>query len=164
MSNEKGFVDSLIKTIRNHQGADWTRASDNFNLGLPDLVFTIVSPVHGCPNAFAIEAKQISPLMKDPFHRGRRTGMMLKHTFTGPQISNLKSKKASGVHAFGLIRVSIDMAFSVEPEDIPRKNGNFTHEELVKFGTPVFNTKGEGWDIWRKYGNEILSTRHRNDS
>lgn len=149
--NEKGFVDSLIKTLTTHYPeADYTRASDNYNLGLPDLVFTIPSGIHGCPNAFAIEAKQIKPLMEDPYHKGRRTGMMLKHTFTGPQISNLRRKKLSGVRAFGLIRVSVDMAFSIEPEDIPAKTGNFTHEELVKFGTPVLRTREKGWNIWRR--------------
>ena len=147
--NEKGFVDSLIKTITTrYPDADYTRASDNYNLGLPDLVFTIPSDIHGRPFSMAIEAKQIKPLMDDPYHRGRRTGMMLKHTFTGPQISNLRKKKTSGVQAFGLIRVSIDMAFRVEPEDISAKTGNFTHEELVKFGKPIHRTRGSGWDLW----------------
>lgn len=109
-----------------------------------------------------MEAKQLRPLMPDPYHRGRRVGQMLKHEFSGPQISMLRQLKAAGVEAFGIVRASMDTAFRLEPEDIPRKTGNFTHEEMVKFGTPVCRTEKGLWEFWRK--NEVPGPRHRDDS
>ena len=134
------------------------RPSDNRTLGIPDVLGWIPvdqgmegqeSIVH-CPIVWsiAIEAKQLHPLMDDPFHKGRRTGQMLKHDFSGPQISLLRELKSAGVDACGLVRASEDTAFRFEPEDIPRKTGNFTHEEMVKLGYPVRRYDGK-WEFWR---------------
>lgn len=144
---EKGFVDSLHKQFkREYPGADITRPSDNFSLGLPDLWVCIPVPNNedGHPVTWlvAIEAKQLRPLMEDPFHKGRRRGLMLKHPFSGPQISKLRHMKKAGADAFGLVRASSDMAFRIEPEHIPGKTGNFTHEELIEVGVPVRRIDG----------------------
>jgi hypothetical protein len=149
---EKAFVDALMKTVQSFNDADVVRPSDNYTMGIPDVLGWI--PVEEereglLPTtwAVAIEAKEIKPLMEDPFHRGRRTGKMLKHAFTGPQISKLRKMKAAGVDAFGLVRVARDTAFRLEPEDIPADTGNFTHEELVKLGRVVRREKGL-WKFW----------------
>lgn len=160
---EKQFVDVLIKTVKNFENAIAVRPSDNYTMGIPDVLGWI--PVNS-PNpvvwAVAIEAKELKPLMEDPFHKGRRTGRMLKHEFTGPQVSMLRKMKAAGVDAFGLVRASSDTAFRIEPEDIPTKTGNFTHEELVKFGSVVRREKGI-WRFWETNNDQVPGSRHRDD-
>ena len=164
---ERNFVDALIETIQSFQGATTLRPSDNHTLGIPDILGWVpvaCVPQDGFPLvwAVALEAKSLRPLMEDPFHKGRRTGQMLKHPFTGPQISKLRELKLAGVEAFGIVRASDDTAFRIEPEDLPRRTGNFTHEELVKFGTAVSRTKGL-WKFWRN-PIEIPGSRHRDNS
>jgi hypothetical protein len=159
---EKGFVDSLIKTIQRAKLNFIYRPADGYTLGIPDIFGTVRE---GDRSLFlAIEAKQIKPLMDDPFHKGRRTGKMLKHAFSGPQISTLRKLKKVGWEAFGLVRVSRDTAFRIEPEDIPVKTGNFTYEELVEFGRPVHRESGV-WRFWRNENDSyIFGARHRDDS
>jgi hypothetical protein len=166
--NEKEFVDALIRQIRKgFAGACAIRPSDRYSLGLPDVLAWIPTDGRMGPRpltwSIAIEAKSLHPLMPDPFHKGRRTGQMLKHAFQGPQVSMLRKMKDSGVDAFGLVRASDDTAFRIEPEDIPAKTGNFTHEELVKFGTPVRRENGL-WVFWEADDGEVLGSRHRDDS
>lgn len=159
---EKEFVDSLLKTFkRGFSESVAIRPSDNFTLGVPDVLAWLKTA--GRTESFAIEAKSLRPLMVDPFHRGRRIGMMLKHPFSGPQISMLRNLKMAGVSAFGLVRAATDTAFRVEPEDIPAKTGNFTHEELVKLGTPIRRENGL-WVFWETIDGQVLSSRHRNHS
>jgi hypothetical protein len=141
---ERGFVDALIKTIhRQHPGATTLRASDNYTLGIPDLMIWIpLRTADGAPIlrrtwSLAIEAKALHPLMPDPFHRGRRIGQMLKHPFTGPQISLLRMMARSGVDAFGLVRASEDTAFRIHPDALPAETGNFTYDEMVAIGRPI---------------------------
>jgi hypothetical protein len=159
---EKEFVDQLLKTIRGFPCSVAVRPSDSFTLGMPD-VFGWVRLAYRTLS-IAIEAKQLRPLMDDPFHKGRRTGQMLKHAFTGPQISMLRSLEDAGVDAFGLVRVSVDTAFRIAPRDIPRKTGNFTHEELVEFSSVVERERGH-WNIWniRRADGQLSSSRHRDD-
>lgn len=149
---EKGFVESIQRQIKKkYPGAVVIKPADGFSLGIPDLLAWIPINTDGfSPWTLAIEAKQLRPLMDDPFHKGRRTGMMLKHHFSGPQISMLRKMKSAGVDAFGLVRASCNTAFRIEPEDIPAKTGNFTHEELMKFGVPVYRIKGV-WGIRKRH-------------
>ena len=112
--------------------------------------------------AIAIEAKALHKLMEDPYHRGRRVGQMLRHPFSGPQISLLRKMAIAGVDAFGLIRVSEDTAFRFHPNDISARTGNFTHEELVEFGVEVRRDKGI-WNFWGKTYGQIFSSRYRNN-
>lgn len=150
---ERDFVDGLIKTIKTaFSGAAYIRPVDSYTLGVPDLLIWL--PMHSPgelgssrPLSVAIEAKQLRPLMPDPFHRGRRTGMLLKHEFTGPQVSSLRQLAGAGVDAFGLVRASEDTAFRIEPKDIPADTGNFTHEQLMQIGRPVKRTNGL-WLFW----------------
>src|SRR5690606_4767776 len=149
----------LIKTIRKQFPASVVvRPSDNYTLGIPDVLAWISLYELGAaganhercrPWAVAIEAKTLHPLMPDPFHRGRRTGMMLKHPFTGPQISLLRMMARSNVDAFGLVRASEDTAFRIHPDDIPGRTGNFTHEELVSLGKPIRRVNGI-WQFWEE--------------
>ncbi len=149
--DERGFVDALLKSIKNLSSkAAYIRAVDKFTLGIPDILAWIPMP-NSTPWMFAIEAKALAPLMPDPYHRGRRTGQMLKHPFTGPQISKLRELKAAGVEAFGLVRVSEDAAFRIEPEKINDRTGNFTHEELVEISTEVPRLADGTWRFWRSF-------------
>lgn len=148
---EKEFVDGLLNSIkRMWPEAVVLRAVDKFSLGVPD-VLAWISMQEKYPWTVAIEAKSLDPWMSDPFHRGRRTGMMLKHPFTGPQISKLRELKRAGVDAFGLIRVNVDTAFRIEPADIPTANGNFTHEDLVKLATVVPRRQDGVWQFWSSW-------------
>lgn len=145
---ERGFVTSLIQSAKTMaQEVVTYRASDRATIGVPDLLVWAQLD-DGLKYSGAVEAKQLRPLMEDPFHRGRRTGMMLKHPFSGPQISMLLKLRDAGVDACGLVRVSDDTAFRIEPDDIPAKTGNFTHEELVRFGSEVVR-EGGVWRFWR---------------
>lgn len=143
--NEKGFVDSLIKTFKSMGGSVVLRPADKFTLGAPDLLVWIREGDHHRATSIAIEAKQISPLMEDPFHRGRRTGRMLKHPFSGPQISFLRKLSATGVYASGIVRASSDIAFQFHPSNLCHETGNFTHEEMVKFGTVIRRRHDGAW-------------------
>lgn len=159
---ERDFVNSIIKGVKKVSNAWIYRPADGFTLGAPDLLISVDRDDKFIYTA--IEAKQIKPLMDDPFHKGRRTGKMLKHAFTGPQISNLRQMAKKGWDAFGLVRVSRDTAFRIEPENIPVKTGNFTHEELVEFGHPVHRIDGV-WQFWRnEHDSYIFSAGHRDDS
>lgn len=160
---EREFVTALIESAKTMAPAvDTYRSSDRATLGVPDLL--VWSKLEcGLSYAGAVEAKQLRPLMEDPWHRGRRTGLMLKHPFTGPQVSKLRKLKEAGCDACGLVRVSSDTAFRIEPEDIPAKTGNFTHEELVKLGTAIVRERGI-WRFWRTNDCEIPGARHRNGS
>jgi hypothetical protein len=144
--SERSFVDSVMDSIM----GSWPQAfiirpADNYTLGIPDLLAWI--PVQRPdPWSVAIEAKRLDPLMEDPFCKGRRTGLMLKHIFSGPQISMLRSLKRAGVTAFGLVQASATCAFIIEPEQLNPKTGNFTWEEMVEF-RPLPRTR-EGWAFW----------------
>jgi hypothetical protein len=156
---EKNFVDSLIKTLEARFGDKGVvlRSSDRYTLGIPDIMcFCYMAP------AIAIEAKQIQPLMPDPFRKGRRIGQMLEHPFMGPQISMLRRLKATGVDAFGLVRASLDTAFRINPSDLPAKTGNFTHEELVKIGRPIQRREGL-WRFWEHEDDQVPSSGYRDD-
>lgn len=139
---EKAFVESLISNIK---GADplsvIIKASDKFTLGIPDVLAWMSGG-----KTIALEAKQLHPTMDDPFHRGRRTGQMLKHPFSGPQISMLRKMSGVDVFAFGIVRASSDTAFLFRPEDLCTSTGNFTHEDMVKLGVPVLRKNGT-WEL-----------------
>lgn len=168
--SEKAFVDALIKTIGKFSNSVVIRPNDQRTIGIPDILGYIpLSSIIAATSlrhktwAIAIEAKELHPLMEDPFHKGRRTGKMLKHAFTGPQVSMLRKMNEAGVDAFGLVRASSDTAFRIHPNDISAKTGNFTHEEMVEFGTEVTRDKGV-WNFWGESYGQISSSRHRNNS
>ena len=164
--SERAFVDSLIKTIGKFGDSVVIRPNDQKTIGIPDVLGYIpisYEALRGGPPtiwAVAIEAKALHPLMDDPFHKGRRTGQMLKHPFTGPQVSMLRKMSRAGVDAFGLVRASGNTAFRFHPNDISAKTGNFTHEEMVEFGTEVRKESGI-WNFWGKSYGQISSPRHR---
>jgi hypothetical protein len=155
---ERSFVDAIIETIgKRWDGAVVIRASDRYTLGIPDVLAWPKGR-----SSIAIEAKQLHPLMPDPFHKGRRTGLMLKHPFEGPQISMLRQLGGVGVESFGLVRASLDTAFRIQPQDLPTKTGNFTYEELVKIGRPIHRREGL-WRFWEDEHDQVPSPRYRDD-
>lgn len=146
--DEGTFVDGLMKTIaKMWPEATAMRIVDRFSLGIPDVMAWIPMS-EKYPWSVAIEAKALDPLMPDPFHRGRRTGLMLKHPFTGPQISTLRKLKKSGVLAMGLVRASDDTAFRILPDDLPATSGNFTHEQMLEIGTAIHRRSDGVWNFW----------------
>lgn len=158
---EREFVDALMKTIRTEfPSSSVVKPADAFTLGIPDILGWVPTPSGEQRRvwAIAIEAKSLHPLMEDPLHRGRRNGLMLKHHFTGPQISTLRMLHRSQVDAFGLVRASADSAFRIHPNDLPEKTGNFTHEELVGIGRLIYRRNGL-WRFWEteKHDGEIPS-------
>lgn len=167
---EKVFVDAIIRTIMKFDRAVTIRPNDQMTIGIPDVLgyIPLLSPPSTPPGRLAriwvvaIEAKELHPLMEDPFHKGRRTGQMLKHAFTGPQVSMLRKMSEAGVDAFGIVRASSDTAFRIHPDDISAKTGNFTHEEMVEFGTEVTRSNGV-WNFWGENYGQIFSSRHRNN-
>jgi len=161
---ERSFVDSLIQTIsRRWPGSAVQRSSDRYTLGVPDLLVWAIDPAFQTPICIAIEAKQLSPLMPDWTHKGRRTGAMLEHGFMGPQISMLRKLKKNGVDAFGLVRVGADTAIRIDPDALPSKTGNFTYEEMVESGWPIHRKEGL-WVFWEKNHAQVPGSRHRDDS
>jgi len=167
--SEKAFVDALIRTIGKFSHSVVIRPNDQRTIGIPDILgyIPLIENINfsGLARvwAVAIEAKELHPLMDDPFHKGRRTGQMLKHAFTGPQVSMLRKMSKAGVDAFGLVRASSDTAFRIHPDDISAKTGNFTHEEMVEFGIEVTKDKGV-WNFWGETYGQIFSSRHRDNS
>lgn len=160
--DEKNFVDGLMETIsKRWVGAVTQRSSDRYTLGVPD----VLAWVKGGDAAWsiAIEAKQLHPLMPDWSHKGRRTGLMLKHPFMGPQISMLRRLLDVDVDAFGLVRVTLDTAVRIHPRDLPSKTGNFTYEELVESGRPIHRREGL-WHFWENEHAQVPGPRHRDDS
>lgn len=146
---ERNFADSVIDTFE--RGFPWSvvvKACDRFTLGIPDILvwLPMMGPGSVC---YGIELKELSPLMEDPLHRGRRTGLMLKHPFTGPQISMLRKLQRAGVDAFGFVRAARDIAFYIHPDNLDPKTGNFTHEEMVKAGVPIQRRNGM-WPFWER--------------
>ena len=167
--SEKTFVDGLIRTIKKFGQGFAFRPNDNMTIGMPDVLGYVPLGDHqpgfrGPPKvwAIAIEAKALHKLMEDPYHKGRRVGQMLRHPFSGPQVSTLRKMAIAGVDAFGLIMVSEDTAFRFHPNDISTRTGNFTHEELVEFGVEVRRDKGI-WNFWGESYGQISSPRHRNN-
>lgn len=156
---ERGFVDALIRTLELTYGADAVvlRPNDGYTLGIPDI---LCWRRDACP--IALEAKQIQPLMPVSTHRGRRTGQMLKHPFSGPQISMLRRLERAGVAAFGIVRVSLDTAYRIKPADLPARTGNFTYDEMVAIGTPVYRRDGRWLFLENQHG-QVSGAGHRDD-
>ena len=101
--SERKFVTALMTTISKAYPESFIwRPNDAKTLGIPDIVGFIRGqsvPVSFEPATvamvsalgIAIEAKKVQPLLKDPFDPGRRKQELLKHAFTGPQVSNLRA-------------------------------------------------------------------------
>lgn len=133
---ESNFVTGLMNTINvMHPDAVIIRPNDQMTLGIPDIM-AILPPAGAL---LAIECKQLRSFLPDPFNAGRRTGPLLDHTFTGPQISMLRKLARAGAVAFGAIRVTEGAAYRIDPSLIPIE-GNFTFEQLQKVGTPFFRS------------------------
>lgn len=142
MGREKDFVNQLVNSAKKH----WDRpvilrASEAHRLGVPDLI------IWAAGECFALEAKQVHPMLEDPRDPGRRTGDLLRHPFSGPQIIMLRDLKRVGVHAWGIVRVSEYCAFRIQPEAIPTKTGNLSHGDLADAGYLVDGELGT-WRFW----------------
>jgi hypothetical protein len=152
-ATENDFVIALAKSINDcFEGARVYRPHDSVTLGVPDLLAWIPVDPDANPYTFpppfslAVEAKQLLRYLKDPLDAGRRVEPLLHHPFSGPQISFLRGLTRAGVKAWGIVRVTSDAAFRIEPGAIPA-SGNFTHQELVAAGVLIGRGPG-GWRFW----------------
>jgi len=156
--DERDFTIELGKSVKKtYPDSHVWRPSDNFTLGIPDVLAVI-------PNRkfLAVEAKQLQRLLADAFDPGRRKEPLLHHPFTGPQISVMKSLERAGAEVWGIVRVTREHAFRISVPKMP-STGNFTHEELVAAGELV--TKGkDGWIFWQRDTLETASTSTSTDS
>lgn len=129
---EKAFPDSFV----------W-KPCDSFNLGIPDIHAAL--PPTG--KLLVAEAKQVPKLfkLKGMFEIDQERGL-LKHCFTGPQISMLRRLSKAGAEAYGLVRTHDDIAYRLHPQSIPL-DGQVTPKLLFNWGQ-VF-TRDDGWKFWK---------------
>ncbi len=85
---------------------------------------------------YALEAKAV----EWPINASR----VLKHPFSGPQISVIKQLHEAGAFAAGIVGVSRGSARLVLPDSF-NKNGNFTKEEFDKL--PLVNKRDRLWRV-----------------
>lgn len=134
--SEKNFVEQLqrsAKAIDEHAFV-W-KTNDRFSLGIPDLLIIIKGAVH------CIEAK-LGAVPVDERHA--ESMLVLKHPFSGPQISILRQLERAGAFSCGAVKVANDIAYILHPCKIP-KYGNFTFPEMEELGARVSKKNG----IWR---------------
>ena len=149
---ESDFAIAIKKSIEKaFPGSFVWRPHDGYTLGLPDVMavmrdFRPYSGDGGGLRCLAVEVKQLQRFLDGPFTPGRRTAPLLHHPFTGPQISTMNKMAGAGVEVWGLVQVTAGAAFRIRPENIP-KEGNFTHEELVRVGTLIERLSGM-WAFW----------------
>lgn len=125
----KAFPDSFV----------W-KPADAFNLGVPDIHAVLQDGFF-----LAAEVKQVPRLFKHGEFMKNPEKEMLKHTFTGPQISMLRRLKVAGAQSYGIVRTHPDIAYRIDPSDIPM-HGNFTPRLLDKVGHPFYGE--DGWKFW----------------
>jgi len=129
--SEKSFVMGIQRSIlRAHEDAFVWKTNDRFSLGMPDLLVVIEGRL------YALEAKAIRWPMN--------IKKVLKHPFSGPQMSVIKQLSAAGAFAAGIVGVSKDSARLVLP-DMFNRNGNFTKEEFDEL--PLVTKKRRLWRI-----------------
>lgn len=120
--SEKRFVEHLQRSAKQLDPSAFVwKTNDRFSLGIPDLVIVINGDM------YAIEAKYTE--VKGTTHDSWSTSLVLKHPFTGPQISVMRQLVKAGAYSFGVIQVEQSEAYIVHPDNIP-EGGNFTHRDL----------------------------------
>ncbi|RKX67321.1 MAG: hypothetical protein DRP42_00555 [Tenericutes bacterium] len=70
---------------------------------------------------------------------------LLKHLFTGPQISMLRGLKRTGAQSYGIVQVGKDLAYCLAPCDIPNE-GQVDSALLLSVGRAI--TRASGWKFW----------------
>jgi len=129
--SEKSFVIGIQRSItRLHESAFVWKTNDRFSLGMPDLMVVIDGLL------YALEAKSI----KWPINAKK----VLKHPFSGPQMSVIKQLHAAGAFASGIVGVSRESARLVLPGAF-NKNGNFTKEEFDEL--PLVTKRERLWRV-----------------
>ena len=133
-TSEKRFVESLKESAKKiDSNAFVWKTNDRMSLGIPDLVIVIQSFV------YAIEAKST-----DFFQVKATRKEILKHPFSGPQVSILRQIDNADAFAFGAIQTGPDVACIFHPQDIPA-NGIITLDDFTQLGLGVNKVDG----IWR---------------
>jgi len=134
-----------MMAIKKHfPGAVVWKPADSFNLGIPDIHAAI--PPDG--RFLVAEVKQVNKL----FALGEMVNMdqdkhLLRHTFSGPQISMLRKFSKAGVESYGLIRTHSQMAYKIHPKNIPL-DGQITPRVLFSCGEAF--TRDGGWRFWNE--------------
>lgn len=104
--SEKSFVQSIQKSasvIFADRVFIW-KTNDRFTLGIPDLFIVVDGFV------YAIEAKKAV--------EKKTGGFVIKHPFSGPQISTMRQLHKAGAFSFGAIQMGKDWAYLVHPDKV----------------------------------------------
>jgi len=143
LANERTFVTTLMKAIEKAfpDGFVW-KPVDSFNLGVPDI-HAVMSPTG---RFLVAEVKQVPKLYDDGLELSGDPGRsLLRHGFTGPQISMLRRLRIAGAEAYGIVRTNKDRAYVLDPQVISLE-GKVTPRVLHNFGRVI--TRENGWKFW----------------
>jgi hypothetical protein len=123
MPPESMFIASLRSSAKKiDKNCFVLKMNDSVSIGVPDLVLVILGEV------FWLECKAMTDFFKSPRFPDSDTPV-LKHPFSGPQIGMMRQISRAGANVMGVIRVSSDVAYVVDPMKIP-SGGNFTYAQL----------------------------------
>ena len=123
MPPEAMFITSLRSSAKKiDKNCFVLKTNDSVSIGVPDLVLVIFGEV------FWLECKAMTDFFKGPRFPESNTPI-LKHPFSGPQIGVMRQISRAGGNVMGVIRVSSNVAYIVDPMKIP-SGGNFTYAQL----------------------------------
>ena len=135
MASEKTFVRTLMKAMGSHDTACVWKPSDGFTLGIPDINAVIDGVFWG------LEVKVAKRIVASIDEVHRLGDDVLRHKFSGPQISMLRKLERAGAQAWGIIQVTKNHAYQISPWDI-RRDGNISATSLLGSGFLVSRTRG----------------------
>jgi len=117
MKTENEFNAFVTKQIQKLGSAyKAIKASDRFHIGISDWL------IYHDGKAIAVESKFIK---KKP-----KSGKLLGHTITGPQITFLKTMELAGTRGFVIIGIDEICQIAVIPSDKIPKDGNYNVKEF----------------------------------
>lgn len=108
------FVTKQIQKLGSSYKA--IKASDRFHIGISDWL------IYHDGKAVAVESKFIKKIPK--------SGKLLGHTITGPQITFLKTMELAGTQGFVIIGVGDRSQIAVIPTELLPKEGNYNVKEF----------------------------------
>lgn len=119
MKTENEFNAYLSKELKRWRPEVYTmKAADKFRTGVSDFI------LWGWGRSVALETKFIKEW---PSERGK----LLKHPFTGPQLTFFRNIQGTGCHAFGLIAVKEERKmFAISAGHIP-ESGNWKTKDFL---------------------------------
>ena len=118
MRDENDFNAFLSKALRELQPQTYTlKMAEKYHIGIADFQMTRAG------RNVTFESK----LLRDPL--GHRATKLLKHPFTGPQLTYLRGQWRAGAKCFGVIGVDFTKVIHVIPLDELPSDGNWSPHE-----------------------------------